>query len=73
MTTTKPAGQGQQAQPGRDGGRRRRPGGARASRGEPLSLDHDAPTGPVSGVLALLLGALELVAALSSWLGPSDG
>jgi hypothetical protein len=78
MTTTKPAGARPQAQPGRDGGgRRRRPAGqagsARASRGEPVSLDHDAPTGPVSAVLTLLIGALELFAALSSWLGPSDG
>ncbi|TNM68782.1 hypothetical protein FHN55_06140 [Streptomyces sp. NP160] len=79
-TTTEPAGHPGQAQPGRGGGRRRRrveetgrTRASRTSRTEPVSLDPEATTGPVSAVLALLVGALELFGALSSWLGPSDG
>lgn len=75
-TTTTPAGRPAPAQPERDGGRRRRRRPRRHQREDSTwdsrTLDPDAPTGPVSAVLTLLLGGLELVAALSSWLGPSD-
>ncbi|TXR58022.1 hypothetical protein [Quadrisphaera setariae] len=78
MTTTKPAVQPAQAQPGRGGGRsrRRRPQRAAStweSRSDARSLDPDATTGPVSGVLGLLVGVLEVLGALFSWTGGSDG
>lgn len=77
MTTTKPAEQRPQAKPGRDGGRRRRRRLERQtstweSRSDARSLDPDAPTGPVSAALGLLVGVLEVLGALFSWTGGSD-
>lgn len=76
MTTTKPAEQRTQAKPGRDGGRRRRQERQTStweSRSDARSLDPDAPTGPVSAALGLLVGVLEVLGALVSWTGGSDG
>lgn len=69
MTTTKPA----DARPRcrRPARRPREEASTWESRSDARSLDPDAPTGPVSAVLTLLLGALELLAALFSWADPS--